>query len=91
MVREPLPPSTGISLEIVREESALFAGTTALERMKRSFTELVAFLFRDNEFPSGCFLLTGTGIVPPNDLTLRCGDEIRIRVDGLGTLLNRVA
>ena len=49
------------------------------------------YLFRDNSFPAGCFLLTGTGIVPPSDFTLSSGDEIRIAIDGIGTLENAVA
>jgi 2-dehydro-3-deoxy-D-arabinonate dehydratase len=59
--------------------------------MKRNFDELAAFLFRDNDFPHGAFLLTGTGIVPPNEFTLQSGDEIRITIAGLGTLTNFVA
>jgi 2-dehydro-3-deoxy-D-arabinonate dehydratase len=91
VVREPLPRSTALAIEILRNNSLVFAGSTSLDRMKREFPELVTFLFRDNDFPLGCFLLTGTGIVPPNDFTLSSGDEIRIRVDGLGMLVNVVA
>ncbi len=58
--------------------------------MKRSPEELVEFLFRDNDFPDGCLLLTGTGIVPPDDFTLHAGDEIRITIDPIGTLTNTV-
>jgi 2-dehydro-3-deoxy-D-arabinonate dehydratase len=59
--------------------------------MKRTFEELAAWLCRENEFPAGCFLLTGTGLVPPNDFTLNHGDEIAITVASLGTLRNAVA
>jgi len=58
--------------------------------MRRTPEELVGYLFRDNSFPSGCYLLTGTGIVPGRDFTLRDGDVIAIRIDGIGTLTNRV-
>ena len=59
--------------------------------MKRNPAELVEYLFRENTFPNGCFLLTGTGIVPPNTFTLASGDEILITIDGIGTLSNPVA
>ena len=59
--------------------------------MKRTFPELASWLYREDSFPSGAYLLTGTGLVPPNDFTLAHGDEIRIQVDGLGTLINSVA
>jgi 2-dehydro-3-deoxy-D-arabinonate dehydratase len=59
--------------------------------MKRTGQELVDYLFRDNTFPSGCFLLTGTGVVPPNDFTLQSGDAIRITIEPIGTLENTVA
>jgi 2-dehydro-3-deoxy-D-arabinonate dehydratase len=59
--------------------------------MKRKPEELVEYLFRDQTFPFGCFLLTGTGIVPPDDFTLHSGDRIAISIDGIGTLRNHVA
>jgi 2-dehydro-3-deoxy-D-arabinonate dehydratase len=59
--------------------------------MKRNPAELVQYLFRENTFPDGCFLLTGTGIVPPNTFTLASGDEIAITIEGIGTLTNPVA
>jgi 2-dehydro-3-deoxy-D-arabinonate dehydratase len=59
--------------------------------IKRSFESLVEYLFRDNSFPNGCFLLTGTGIVPPDDFTLHSGDRIEITVEPIGTLVNSVA
>jgi 2-dehydro-3-deoxy-D-arabinonate dehydratase len=58
--------------------------------MKREPAELVDFLYRNNTFPNGCFLLTGTGIVPPDSFTLQAGDEIRITVPPVGTLVNQV-
>jgi 2-dehydro-3-deoxy-D-arabinonate dehydratase len=91
VVRDPLPRETPIEIEIARAGHCVFAAKTTLAQMKRGFEELAGFLFRDNEFPNGCFLLTGTGLVPPNDFTLAGGDEIRITIGGLGTLVNYVA
>lgn len=85
-----LPDTTAIRLEIVRAGDSVFSGETALSEMKRKPPELVEYLFRDNSFPQGCFLLTGTGIVPPDEFTLDHGDEISITIDGVGTLVNRV-
>ncbi len=87
---EPLPADTAIHLAIARDGAAVFEGTTTLAAMKRTPEELVDFLFRDNSFPAGCFLLTGTGIVPPDAFSLRAGDRIRITIDPIGTLENRV-
>ena len=79
---------TRIKLEILRGGAMSFEGETTLEAMKRAPAELVGYLFRENIFPNGCFLLTGTGIVPPDDFTLAAGDRIRITIDGVGTLEN---
>ena len=87
---EPLPSSTEIRLEIVRGAKNEFAGTTTLASLKRDPASLVDYLYRSNSFPAGCFLLTGTGIVPPDSFTLAPGDEIRIAVTGIGTLVNAV-
>jgi len=87
---EPLPSSTEIRLEILRNGETAFAGSTTLRSMKRDFSTLVHYLYRDNVFPNGCFLLTGTGIVPPDSFTLNQCDEIRITIVGIGTLVNFV-
>jgi 2-dehydro-3-deoxy-D-arabinonate dehydratase len=68
----------------------LFAGETSTERMKRSFEELVEFLLRDNPVPAGSVLLTGTGLVPPDDFTLEVGHVVEIEVPGIGILSNPV-
>jgi 2-dehydro-3-deoxy-D-arabinonate dehydratase len=86
----PISPDSQIKLEIIREFQAAFTNNIAISQMKRQHTELVSFLFRECSFPFGCFLMTGTGIVPPDDFTLRSGDEIRITIDGIGTLENVV-
>jgi 2-dehydro-3-deoxy-D-arabinonate dehydratase len=59
--------------------------------MKRTPAELVSFVFRECSFPHGCFIMTGTGIVPGNDITLQSGDEIAITIDHIGQLVNVVA
>lgn len=91
VVREPLPRETSIDLAIMRGGAPVFNGSTSLSQMKRNFEELAGYLYRDNSFPQGCYLLTGTGIIPPGDFTLEPGDVIRITVAGLGTLENVVA
>jgi 2-dehydro-3-deoxy-D-arabinonate dehydratase len=87
---EPLPAATEIALEIRREDAVAFSGATTLKEMKRKPEELVEYLYRNNSFPHGCFLLTGTGVVPPDGFTLKLGDEIRITIPPIGTLVNTV-
>ena len=87
----PLSSEAGIKLEIRREEEVVFAGETLLEQMKRTPEELVGYLFRETSFPTGVFLMTGTGIVPGQDFTLQSGDEVSISIDSIGTLTNPVA
>jgi len=87
---QPLNSSTSIEIEILRENASVFHGATTLENLKRNPQTLVDYLFRDNVFPSGCFLLTGTGIVPPDAFTLQSSDEIRISIEEIGTLTNVV-
>jgi 2-dehydro-3-deoxy-D-arabinonate dehydratase len=91
MAQEPLAAETRISIAIVRAGSAAFSGETTLAQMKRSPQELVDYLYRDQTFPFGCFLLTGTGVVPPDSFTLEKGDTVRIGIDGIGELVNPVA
>ena len=88
---EPLAASTEISIEILRQGRVEFAGQVGLTELKRDPQTLVEYLFRDNEFPQGCFLMTGTGIVPPSTFTLASGDLIRISIEPIGTLENEVA
>jgi len=84
------PAGRTIELEISRDGAPVFRGATSTSEMRRSIPELVSFLGRDQRFESGCILLTGTGVVPPPDLTLREGDVVTIRIDGLGELTNPV-
>lgn len=88
---DPLDPATEISIEILRQGRLEFSGLVALTELKRAPETLVEYLFRDNSFPNGCFLMTGTGIVPPSAFTLQSGDRIRIAIEPIGTLENEVA
>ena len=88
---EPLPPDTAIGLAIHRLGEVAFEGQTSLDQMKRKPQELVSFLYRETSFPHGALLMTGTGVVPPDSFTLASGDEVRIRIDRIGTLINTVA
>jgi len=83
-------PSTKIRLQIVRNESPVFAGETDLDQMKRGFEELIDWLIRENDLPTGAFLLTGTGVVPPDDFTLQDADTVHIEITGIGTLTNPI-
>lgn len=88
---EPLPATTAISLSITRSGRPAFAAQTSLAELKRKPADLAAYLFRELSFPAGALLMTGTGIVPPDDFTLRPGDVVSITIDGIGTLSNEVA
>ena len=88
---DPLPRTTEIALEIWRLGKLEFGGSVALTELKRDPGVLVDYLLRDNAFPNGCFLMTGTGIVPPSSFTLASGDRIRITIAPIGTLENEVA
>ena len=68
----------------------VFEGETSTARMRRSFAELVEWLLRDNPVPPGSVLLTGTGLVPPDDFTLQPGHFVEIHVPEIGTLVNPV-
>jgi 2-dehydro-3-deoxy-D-arabinonate dehydratase len=87
----PPLPEVEIKLTIQRSGKAAFEGRTTLAQMARTPESLVDWLGRDNEFPHGVLLLTGTGIVPPDDFTLAGGDDVAITVAGIGTLRNRVS
>ncbi len=87
----PLPPTTTIAIAINRAGTAVFTGSTQISQIKRTFPELAEFLFRDNSFPRGAYLMTGTGVVPPDSFTLQSGDEICITIEPIGTLVNTVA
>lgn len=88
--REPLPPATPICLEIGRGGKTAFSGATSLAELKRAPEVLVAYLFREISFPAGVYLMTGTGIVPPDSFALAAGDTVRITIDPIGKLENIV-
>jgi 2-dehydro-3-deoxy-D-arabinonate dehydratase len=77
-------------MRILAGDEELWAGETSTARMQRSFDELVSWLLRDNPVPPGSVLLTGTGLVPPDELTLSPGHRVEIHVPGIGTLANDV-
>ncbi|MET0391860.1 MAG: fumarylacetoacetate hydrolase family protein, partial [Chitinophagaceae bacterium] len=90
VTNEPLPADTLIGLEIYRNGEEAFSATVAISQMKRTPEELASFVYRECSFPDGCLIMTGTGIVPGNEFTLQSGDEIRITISGIGTLVNTV-
>jgi 2-dehydro-3-deoxy-D-arabinonate dehydratase len=87
-----LPPlaEVQIRMDIARGGKTVFGGSTTLAAMKRSLEDLVSWLFRETTFPKGAILLTGTGVVPPDDFTLAVGDVVTIDVAGVGRLVNTV-
>jgi 2-dehydro-3-deoxy-D-arabinonate dehydratase len=82
---------TRIRMSIRRDKAEVFGGETQISNMKQRFENLREHLFRDNSFPYGCYLMTGTGIVPSDDFTLQPGDEISITIDSVGTLTNVIS
>lgn len=87
---QPLPSSTEIEMTITRNGKRIFSDTIAIDQIKRGFDELVEYLYRECSFPFGCYLMTGTGIVPGKEFTLQENDEIRITIEPIGTLVNKV-
>jgi 2-dehydro-3-deoxy-D-arabinonate dehydratase len=90
VTEDPLPQETTIALEIARDGEVVFAEDIAINQIKRNFSELVSYLYRECSFPRGSLLMTGTGIVPTSEFTLHHGDEIRISISHIGTLINKV-
>ncbi|MFI5193295.1 MAG: fumarylacetoacetate hydrolase family protein [Chitinophagales bacterium] len=87
----PISLDTIIYLKILRNDYPVFEGSIAINQMKRGHEELARYLFLECSFPGGCYLMTGTGIVPPNSFTLHKGDQIQITIDAIGTLINFVS
>jgi len=90
VTEQPPAPETEIRVVVRRAGQVVVEDRTTLAKMKRSLEELVGFLFRDNAHPYGCLLMTGTGIVPPDEFSLQRGDEIEITIEGIGALVNPV-
>jgi 2-dehydro-3-deoxy-D-arabinonate dehydratase len=86
----PKPDDTAIRLTIERGGKTVFDGATKVSAMKRSFQELIDWLGKETSFPHGAILLTGTGVVPPDDFTLAAGDVVHIDIAGIGRLTNPV-
>ncbi len=89
-VWEAGPGPFGVALRVERDGREAYAGTTSTASMARSFPDLIGWLRRALTFPAGVVLLTGTGIVPGPDFTLRPGDTVTIDIEGIGTLRNPV-
>lgn len=87
---KPISPDTQIHMQILRGNNIMYDDSVAINRMKRKHTELVEYLYRECSFPYGCYLMTGTCLVPPDDFTLQRGDEVRISIDAIGSLVNYV-
>ncbi|WP_126248193.1 fumarylacetoacetate hydrolase family protein [Chitinophaga rhizosphaerae] len=87
---KPIPADTMISMSIFRDGEIQYNDSIAISQMKRGHGELVEFLFRGCAFPEGCFLMTGTCLVPDNNFTLRDNDRVEISIDHIGTLINEV-
>ncbi|MEO5893253.1 MAG: fumarylacetoacetate hydrolase family protein [Ferruginibacter sp.] len=88
---KPITLDTVIHMNIYRNGEKMFDDATTLNKMKRSLNELADWLYREMDFEHGCFLMTGTCVVPPNDFTLRENDMVNISIDGIGTLANIIA
>ena len=86
----PLPETTRIRMIIRRGGKDVYSGEVAISQIKRKLPELAAWLYRDMDFPHGCFLMTGTCLVPGNEFTLAKGDKVEITIDHIGTLGNTV-
>lgn len=90
VLEAPISKETNIKLEILRNHEVAFSQEIKLNQMKRELPELVEYLTRECTFPAGVFLMTGTGIVPPDDFTLSSGDQVNIDIENIGTLTNIV-
>jgi 2-dehydro-3-deoxy-D-arabinonate dehydratase len=86
----PDPKALTVRLTIERGGERIFGGEVSTAKIVRAYDELIGYLGRDNLFPDGAVLLTGTGIVPPDDVTLEDGDVVTIAIDGIGELRNPV-
>jgi 2-dehydro-3-deoxy-D-arabinonate dehydratase len=86
----PIPRDAKVSIKITRHGEEKFCGETLISQMKRTPDELIEYLFRECSFTNGVFLMTGTGIVPEKNFSLRSGDVVAISIDFIGTLINSV-
>jgi 2-dehydro-3-deoxy-D-arabinonate dehydratase len=89
LIQNEIPESTKINLEVYRGGALAASGETDLTQLKRKLQELADWLYRANSFPIGCLMMTGTGIVP-DGFTLEEGDQVKISIEGIGVLENKV-
>ncbi|MEL6844307.1 MAG: fumarylacetoacetate hydrolase family protein [Bacteroidota bacterium] len=87
---QAISSETQISMKIKRESEIVFADQIALTQMKRQLPELVDYLYRECSFPHGSFLMTGTGIIPPDEFSLQVGDQVEIEITGIGILQHNI-
>jgi 2-dehydro-3-deoxy-D-arabinonate dehydratase len=87
---KPIDPETTIKMIIKRDDVIAYEDETQVSRIKRSFDELTSYLFSECDFPYGCFLMTGTCLVPSSAFTLQEGDVVEISIDDIGTLINTI-
>jgi 2-dehydro-3-deoxy-D-arabinonate dehydratase len=90
VLKDEINPKSEINLQISRNEKVVFNQSIEINQIKRPFSELIEYLYRECSFENGCFLMTGTGIVPEDNFTLEVGDKVAITIDGIGTLINKV-
>ena len=90
VAERPINEDAMITLEIKRNGKPAFLDSISINRMKRKHKELAGYLFMECSFPHGVFMMTGTGLVPPNDFSVKSGDEIIIGIENIGTLRNFV-
>lgn len=90
LTNSPMPIDTQITMKINRKKKNVFEQSIGINQIKRKLEDIVAYLYRECSFPNGSLLMTGTGIIPPNDFTLEIGDEVIITIAGIGTLVNKV-
>lgn len=90
VLEQPISPATNIDVKIFRSNDCVFQGNTQLNTMKRKLEDLRDYLLRGLKFEQGCYLMTGTGVVPPSTFTLEGDDVVRIEIEGIGILENEV-
>ncbi len=90
VLNSPISSDTSITLSIFRDDLKVFGDATSVSQIKRTFDDLVKYLFLETTFEKGVMLMTGTGIIPPDDFTLKSFDRVEISIDGIGTLINTV-
>jgi 2-dehydro-3-deoxy-D-arabinonate dehydratase len=78
-------------MQILRNGETQYNNAAPISQMKRGHVELAGYLFRECDFPQGCYLMTGTCLVPDSGFTLQENDVVEIAIDPIGKLTNTVA